>query len=148
MTVAEGSRHLSLHEDVLRHYSQRSKTHLVFDPVAHNGAVHASSHLGFEFMPVMPGFERTSGLDVGEVLVPLEPGDLRNPLRAEGKKRQNAEGVHNLRPNTSQGGATGVSSAWSGGDARRSTTRAAIRAACIGRGRHQLEPNNARPTRG
>jgi len=89
MAVAEGSRHLSLHKDELRHYSQRSKTHLVVDPVAHNGAVHARSHLGFEFMPAMPGFERTSGLEVGEVLVPLERGDLRNPVRAEGKKRQN-----------------------------------------------------------
>src|SRR5262249_53054215 len=63
-----------------------------------------------------------------------------NPLRAEGKKRQNAEGVHNLRPNTSQGGATGVSSAWSGGDARRSTTRAAIRAACTDGGGTNWSP--------
>ena len=84
------------YKDVLRDVPEESQADFIVDQVADDGAVDSVARDGCELMPMVPAFERALLLYIGEVVIPLEFGDVRDPLRLDRQKRKYAKGRDDL----------------------------------------------------
>ena len=96
LPVGEGLLDLVAYKEVLRDRTEESEANFIFDQVADDGAVDSVARDGCELMPMVPGFEWALLLYVGEVVIPLEFGDVGDPLRWERQKRKYAKGRDDL----------------------------------------------------
>lgn len=84
------------YKEVLGDRTEESEADFIFDQVADDGAVDCIARDGCELMPMVPGFEWALLLYVGEVVIPLEFGDVGDPLRLDRQKRKYAKGRDDL----------------------------------------------------
>ena len=89
--MGERSPHLSGDEEFFGKRAEESESRFVFDDIANQRARHSAAGLRDEFVPVLPAAERAFSLDVGEMMVPLEFGDDRDPGCAEGQGGEHEE---------------------------------------------------------
>jgi hypothetical protein len=92
LPVNEGLLDLAGYKEVLRDRAEESEADFIFDQVADDGAVDSVARDGCELMPMVPGFEWALFLYIGEVVIPLEFGDVGDPLHLDGQKRKYAKG--------------------------------------------------------
>ena len=97
LPVTEGAAELTANKEEIRKRAERAKRKLVFELVDETcasdvGAIGSGVGLRAEAVTVTPGFERTAMLDVAEVIVPGELGDLGIPGKANGREGEDAEG--------------------------------------------------------
>src|SRR5258708_31128372 len=97
LPIGVGLLDLAGYKEVLRDRAEESEADFIFDQVADDGAVDSIARYGCELMPMVPGFEWTLLLYIGEVVVPLEFGDVGDPLRLDRQKRKYAKGRDDLR---------------------------------------------------
>jgi hypothetical protein len=88
----EGALHLGDDEDAIREAAHQTEAEVVVDYVADQSAFNTVAGFGGEFVAVMPGLEWAFVLHIREVVVPLEFGDVGNPLGAQRKEGDDAEG--------------------------------------------------------
>jgi hypothetical protein len=91
LTVPECSLHLAADEQSLRACAQYPKTNFVFDAVPNLGSVDPVPRLRRKFVAMKPARERSSHLNVGEVVIPFEFCNSGNPSPTEGKWRRQKE---------------------------------------------------------
>src|ERR1700740_313829 len=60
--------------------AENAESHFVLDHIAHHSALEALAILGAKFMAMMPAFEWSFLLRIGEITIPLEPADNSGPL--------------------------------------------------------------------
>ena len=92
LPVSEGLLDLAGYKEVLRDRAEESEADFIFDQVADDGAVDSVAGDGCELMPMVPGFEWALLLYIGEVVIPLEFGDVGDPLHLDRQKRKYAKG--------------------------------------------------------
>src|SRR5258708_29004715 len=76
LPIGVGLLDLAGYKEVLRDRAEESEADFIFDQVADDGAVDSIARYGCELMPMVPGFEWTLLLYIGEVVVPLEFGTV------------------------------------------------------------------------
>jgi hypothetical protein len=91
LAVGEGLLHLAADECGVGDCAHGAEADFVFDLVADERSGNAVAGFGAEFVAVMPGFEWTLVLYVGEVMVPFEFCDAGDPRGAQGQKREDAK---------------------------------------------------------
>jgi len=96
LPVGEGLLDLVAYKEVLGDRTEESDADFIFDQVADDGAVDSVARDGRELMPMVPGLEWALLLYVGEVVIPLEFGDVGDPLRWDRQKRKYEKGRDDL----------------------------------------------------
>ena len=84
LSLFEGALDLAAKPEGVGDLAEKSEADFVFDYVADDRPPNIFVLFLPEFMAVMPALERPLVLDVGEVMVPFELGDARNPLGTHG----------------------------------------------------------------
>src|SRR5579859_5435938 len=91
LPLDESAFHLAADEPRIRQIAQKTKANFVVDHVADERSLDPFAALRVEFVAMMPALERALVLHVGEVVIPFEFGDARDPRGANGKKREDTE---------------------------------------------------------
>lgn len=94
---SEGCAQPVLHKQGVDDCTQWSKSHFVFNHIAYQRTIQAIACLRQKFVPVMPALEWTFLLYVGEVVVPFEFSNARDPLRSHRQEREQAKRSHDYR---------------------------------------------------
>ncbi len=89
--MGECTLHLSIHKNRLSHAANHTEANLVLHTIPYHCPVDSVPYLGGEFMTMPPARERTFRLYVAKMIIPLELGNSRDPLTAEGKWRRDSE---------------------------------------------------------
>src|SRR5271165_206154 len=90
LALGEGAFHLAADENCVRDRPQEAEPNFIVDHVADQRSGDACASLRLKFVAMMPELEWTFVLHVGEVMVPLEFGDARDPLCAQRQEREDA----------------------------------------------------------
>src|SRR5208282_1774459 len=88
LALGEGAFHLAADENCVRDRPQEAEPNFIVDHVADQRSGDACASLRLKFVAMMPELEWTFVLHVGEVMVPLEFGDARDPLCAQRQERE------------------------------------------------------------
>lgn len=96
--MGEGVFHLAADEYGVRHLTYETKSNFKVDYIADQSAGYSIARVCGDLVAVMPAFERTFVLDIGEVVVPFEFGDAGDSLCADRQKREDAERGRDVDP--------------------------------------------------
>jgi hypothetical protein len=91
LALGECAVHLGSDQESVRDATGETEAYFVVDYVAESRAFDPGACFCFEFVAVMPGFERAFVLYVGEMVVPFEFGDAGDPMGAQREEREDAE---------------------------------------------------------
>jgi hypothetical protein len=91
LPLCERVLHLAADKQRIPDRAHETESYFVVDPVAHQRPRNSVAELRHKLMAMMPALERTFVLHVGEVMIPFEFGDAREPWGAKGKQRQDTE---------------------------------------------------------
>jgi len=94
LPLGERALHLAADEECVRDRPEEAEANLVINDIADDGSGNATARLGAKLVAVMPALERALVLNVSEIMIPFEFGDARDPARAQGKEREDAERSH------------------------------------------------------
>src|SRR5271165_6333821 len=91
LPLGEHVLHLAANEHCVGKRSQHTHSNFVVDHISDAGSVKPVARFGRKFMPVVPVLEGAFILHIGEMMMPFEFGDARDPLGAQRQKRNDAE---------------------------------------------------------
>lgn len=90
-------------EKLLRQFAQQAEAYFVVDQVANDSAIHAVPSFRKKFVAMVEALEGSLLLHIGEMMIPFEFSDQRNPLRTNGKEGKHAKRRYNFGADASQG---------------------------------------------
>lgn len=91
LPLGEGALHLATDKEGIDDISQKTEGDHILDGVAHQRPGYSCTRFRAELVTVMPALEGTLVLHIGEVIIPFEFGDARDPPRADRQKRNDAK---------------------------------------------------------
>ncbi len=91
LALGEGPVHLAADKGGVGDCAEKAEADFVFDLIEDQRAGNTVAVFGHEFVAVMPALELAFVLHVGEVMVPFEFGNARDPGRAQRQKREDAK---------------------------------------------------------